>query len=70
LANNRHTVTWSARRTTASDGECNAATAIERASLTSVFVDWPVPSTRTREASVAGTSSTVSPAATSCWASK
>jgi hypothetical protein len=70
LTNSRHTAVWSAARTGASDGARNAATATERASLGSVLVDWPEASTRTREANVAGTSRTVSPAATSCWASR
>ncbi len=44
--------------------------ATDRASLGSFLSDFPVPSTRTLEARVAGTSSTCSPASTSCWASK
>ena len=51
-------------------GQINAATATERASLGSLLVDWPVLNTRTCDANVAGTSSTVSPAATSCWDSR
>jgi hypothetical protein len=51
-------------------GQINAATATERASLGSLLVDWPVLNTRTCDANVAGTSSTVSPEATSCWDSR
>jgi hypothetical protein len=42
--------------------------ATERASLRSVLSELPVPNTRTLAAKLGGTSSTVSPAATSCWA--
>jgi hypothetical protein len=60
-------VSWSHR----SQRRCrSAATATERASLGSLLVDWPVPSTRTRDANVAGTFNTVSPATTSCWESR
>ena len=44
----------------------DGATATERASFGSLLADWPVPNTRTRDANVAGTFSTVSPAATRC----
>ena len=39
-------------------------------SLASFLLDRPEPSTRTLEAKVAGTSTTRSPASTSCWDSK
>ena len=48
----------------------SAAMAAERASLGSFFDDFPDPSTRTRADSTGGTSTTSSPAATSCWASR
>jgi hypothetical protein len=41
--------------------------ATENASFGSFLFDRPVPSTRTLEASVAGTSRTCSPAPTNCW---
>ncbi len=41
-----------------------------RASLGSFFWDRPEPMTRTRAASTGGTSTTVSPAATNCWAKR
>ena len=41
--------------------------ATDRASFGSFLSDLPVPSTRTRDASVAGTSRTRSPAPTNCW---
>ncbi|MDP9441244.1 MAG: hypothetical protein M3P34_03480 [Actinomycetota bacterium] len=44
--------------------------ATERASLVSFLFDRPDPNSRTLDASVAGTSTTHSPAATSCWANK
>jgi hypothetical protein len=53
-------------RTGASDAARRAATATERASFGSLLADWAVLSTRTRDANVDGTLSTVSPAATSC----
>jgi hypothetical protein len=48
----------------------SAAIAVDNASLGSFFDAPPEPSTRTRADSVAGTSSTVSPASTSCWPSR
>ncbi len=48
----------------------SAAMAVDRASLGSFLFDFPDPSTRTRADSVGGTSTTSSPAATSCWASR
>src|SRR5712691_6038054 len=62
LANSRSTVTWSSHRTSVIAGERSAATATERASLGSFLFERPLESTRTREAKVAGTSSTRSPA--------
>ena len=62
--------TGQSTKTGANDGACKAASATERASLGSFLVDWPVLSTRTCDANVAGTLSTVSPAATSCWESR
>jgi len=47
--------------------ERRAAMATDSASLGSFLFERPVPSTRTLEASVAGTSRTSSPAFTSCW---
>jgi len=44
--------------------------ATERASLRSFFCDRVESNTRTRAACVEGTSTTCSPAATSCWASR
>jgi hypothetical protein len=41
--------------------------ATESASFGSFLLERPVPSTRTLEANVAGTSRTCSPASTSCW---
>ncbi len=66
LANKRSTLTWSSARTFASVGARNAAIATDRASFGSFLSERPVPNTRTRAANVAGTSSTVSPAATNC----
>ena len=51
-------------------GERRAAMATDRASLGSFLLAFPVPSTRTLEARVAGTSRTRSPAPTSCWDSR
>ena len=51
-------------------GDRNAAIATDSASFGSFLFDRPVANTRTRDANVAGTSTTVSPAATSCWASR
>lgn len=48
----------------------NAVTATDMASFGSFLFDLPVPSTRVRAANVAGTSTTISPAVTSCWASR
>jgi hypothetical protein len=54
----------------ASDGDRNAATATARASLASFLFERPEPNNRTRDDNVAGTSTTHSPRAISCWASK
>jgi hypothetical protein len=43
--------------------------AVERASWLSVLSEWLLSNSRTRAAIFGGTSSTVSPAVTSCWAS-
>jgi predicted outer membrane repeat protein len=48
----------------------SATTATDRASLGSFLFGRPVASNRARDARVAGTSTTTSPAATSCWASR
>jgi hypothetical protein len=47
-----------------------ASMATERASLESFLSQRPEPSSRTRDANVAGMSTTVSPAARSCWANR
>jgi hypothetical protein len=70
FANKRNTSAWSATSTDRNDEARNAAIATDRASFGSFLSDRPVPSTRTRDASVAGTSTTVSPAATSCCDNK
>src|ERR1035438_9430428 len=63
LANRRRTSPWSARSTQRSIGARRAAMAIEWASLGSFLLERLVASVRTREARVAGTSSTSSPRA-------
>ena len=50
------------------DGVRSAAIATDRASLGSFLSERPVPSTRIRDANVAGTSTTFSPASSSCCA--
>ena len=51
-------------------GARNAAIATERASFGSFFSDRPEPSSRTRDANMAGMSTTCSPAARSCCANR
>jgi hypothetical protein len=51
-------------------GDRSAATATEKAPSGSFLLVSPPCSSRTRAASFGGTSSTCSPAATSCWASR
>ena len=68
LAKRRSTSTVADGSTRRSPGDRRAATATESASFGSFLFERPVPSTRTREANVAGTSTTSSPAPTSCWA--
>ena len=70
LARSRSTSRWSADSTDRSPGERRAAMATDSASFGSFLFDFPVPSTRTLEANVAGTSRTCSPAPTSCWDSR
>ncbi len=67
LAKRRSTSLWLAGSTDRSPGERRAAMATDSASFGSFLSERPVPSTRTLEASVAGTSRTCSPAPTSCW---
>jgi hypothetical protein len=64
----RSTVAWSWTPTWCSRWLPRAARAIETASPVSWLRPWPVDSSRTRAASLAGTSMTCSPSATSCWA--
>ena len=61
---------WSSPLTVRNLGARRAAMAVDRASLGSFFCERPDASTRTRAASVGGTSTTASPPATSCWASR
>jgi hypothetical protein len=51
-------------------GARRAAMATDRASLESFLSERPEPNSRTRDARVAGMSTTVSPAARSCWANR
>src|SRR6266536_4410649 len=60
----------SSRQTSRTPAERSAATATDRASLGSFLLMFPAASSRTRAASLGGTSSTRSPAASSCWASR
>lgn len=55
--------------TTFNSGLCQATIAAERASLGSVLSILPLSRSRTRDDNFGGTSTTCSPAATSCWAS-
>ena len=70
LADKRSTSLWPAVSTRRSPRDRSAAMATDSASFGSFLFDRPVESTLTRDARVAGTSRTVSPAATSCWANK
>ena len=51
-------------------GARNAAIATDRASFGSFLSERPEPNSRTRDANVAGMSTTCSPAARSCWANR
>ena len=66
FASNPNTRAWSSARTIVNPEWRRAAIATDRASLGSVFWDLPDPNRRTRDAIIAGTSITRSPAATSC----
>ena len=66
--NRRRTTVWSSAVTVESFGLCTATDATEIASARSVLRALPEPNSRARAASLAGTSTTRSPAATSCWA--
>jgi hypothetical protein len=70
LASRRNTSLCPTAATRRRSGERSAATATDNASFGSFLFDRPVANNRARDASVAGTSTTVSPAATSCWASR
>ena len=67
LARRRSTSRWFASSTERRLGERRAAMATDSASFGSFLLERPVPSTRTLEARVAGTSRTRSSARTSCW---
>jgi hypothetical protein len=64
------TAAWSPRQASRTPAERSAATATERASFGSFLFVFPAASSRTRAASLGWTSSTRSPAASSCWASR
>jgi hypothetical protein len=64
----RSTTVWSSAATTESLGLWMATDATDTASVTSVLRALPEPSSRARAASLAGTSTTRSPAARRCWA--
>jgi hypothetical protein len=70
LASSRNTSTCPAGSTRRKPGERNAATATDNASLPSFLFELPVANNRARDASVAGTSTTVSPAETNCCANR
>ena len=70
LAHTFSTRAWPSAVTTCLAADRSAATATDRASLGSFLLVFPVCSSRTRAASLGCTSSTRSPAATSCWASR
>ena len=70
LARTFSTAAWSSARTTGQAADRSAATATDRASFGSFLFTSPAASSRTRAASLGCTSSTRSPAATSCWASR
>jgi hypothetical protein len=65
---NRKIVVWSSGATTRRSVRCRATWATLSASVVSVLRPPPVVSSRARTDSVAGTSTTCSPAAASCWA--
>jgi hypothetical protein len=64
------TTAWSSAITGRGALDRSAATATDKASFGSFLLVSPACSSRTRAASFGGTSSTRSPAATSCWASR
>ena len=64
------TAAWFSAATGRGAAERSAAMATDRASLGSFLLVAPVASSRTRAPSLGCTSSTSSPAATSCWASR
>ena len=64
------TAAWSSGLASRTPGERSAATATERASFGSFLFTFPVASSRTRAPSLGCTSSTRSPADSSCWASR
>jgi len=66
----RSTAAWSSAATARAAGERSAATATDRASFGSFLPVAPAASSRTRALSLGWTSSTRSPAASSCWASR
>ena len=70
LAHSFSTAAWSSAITGRGVLDRSAATATDRASLGSFLFVSPASSSRTRAASLGGTSTTYSPAATSCWASR
>ena len=67
FASRRNTSAWPTGCTRRRPSWRNAVTATARASLGSFLFDRPDPNTRVRDANVAGTLTTRSPAATSCW---
>jgi hypothetical protein len=69
LVNKCRTTAWSSTPTWRGAGTLRAATATETASSGSLLRPCPTDSTRTRAASLAGTSRTCSPSPTSRWAS-
>ncbi len=70
LAQTFSTAAWSSAITGRGVLDRSAATATDRASFGSFLFVSPASSSRTRAASLGGTSTTHSPAATSCWASR
>jgi hypothetical protein len=70
LASMRMMATWSSSSTRRRRRPRSAAIAVDNASFGSFFCALPEPSTRTLDDSIGGTSTTSSPAATSCWASR
>src|SRR5262249_53034100 len=70
LAHTFSTTAWSSASTGRGAGDRSAATATDKASFGSFLLVSPACSSRTRAASFGGTSSTCSPAASSCWASR